>query len=160
VASYRSLSNVPAARAERVRLGELFERLALLVGPGWRERGGRAAFSVEPATLELMADPGQLEQALLNLLKNAAEATSGLAAPEALVTAHLGRGGRLRIEVGDNGPGVPDALVAHIFTPFFTTKKQGGGIGLAMVRQLIHGNGGTVRYAKSVSAGARFVITF
>jgi C4-dicarboxylate-specific signal transduction histidine kinase len=160
VASYRSLSNLPAARAERVRLGELFERLALLVGPGWRERGGRAAFSVEPATLELMADPGQLEQALLNLLKNAAEATSGLAAPEALVTAHLGRGGRLRIEVGDNGPGVPDALVAHIFTPFFTTKKQGGGIGLAMVRQLIHGNGGTVRYAKSVSAGARFVITF
>ena len=160
VASYRSLSNVPAARAERLRLGELFERLALLVGPGWRERGGRAVFSVEPATLELMADAGQLEQALLNLLKNAAEATNGLAAPEALVTAHLGRGGRLRIEVGDNGPGVPDALVAHIFTPFFTTKKQGGGIGLAMVRQLIHGNGGTVRYAKSVSAGARFVITF
>ena len=160
VASYRSLSNVPAARAERVRLGELFERLSLLAGPGWRARGGRAAFSVEPATLELMVDPGQLEQALLNLLKNAAEATAGLAAPEALVSAHLGRGGRLRIEVGDNGPGVPDALVAHIFTPFFTTKKQGGGIGLAMVRQLIHGNGGTVRYAKSVSAGARFVITF
>jgi C4-dicarboxylate-specific signal transduction histidine kinase len=55
---------------------------------------------------------------------------------------------------------VPDTLVAHIFTPFFTTKKQGGGIGLAMVRQLIHGNGGTVRYAKSVSAGARFIISF
>ncbi len=160
VASYRSLSNVPAARAERVRLGELFERLALLVGPGWRARGGRAAFSVEPATLEVMADPGQLEQALLNLLKNAAEATAGLAAPEARVSAHLGRGGRLRIEVTDNGPGVPDALVAHIFTPFFTTRKQGGGIGLAMVRQLVHGNNGTVRYAKSVSAGARFVITF
>jgi C4-dicarboxylate-specific signal transduction histidine kinase len=43
---------------------------------------------------------------------------------------------------------------------FFTTKKQGAGIGLAMVRQLIHGNGGTVRYAKSVSAGARFVVSF
>lgn len=76
------------------------------------------------------------------------------------VSARLGRGGRLRIEVGDNGPGVPDTLVAHIFTPFFSTKKQGGGIGLAMVRHLIHGNGGTVRYAKSLSAGARFVITF
>jgi C4-dicarboxylate-specific signal transduction histidine kinase len=62
--------------------------------------------------------------------------------------------------VGDNGAGVPDTLAAHIFTPFFTTKKQGGGIGLAMVRQLIHGNGGTVRCAKSVSAGARFIISF
>lgn len=160
VGSYRSLSNVPAARAELLRVGDLFERVSVLVGPGWRARGGRALFSVEPASLELMADPGQLEQALINLLKNAFEATAGADPAEVLVSARLGRGGRLRIEVGDNGPGVPDTLIAHIFTPFFSTKKQGGGIGLAMVRHLIHGNGGTVRYAKSVSAGARFVITF
>jgi C4-dicarboxylate-specific signal transduction histidine kinase len=108
----------------------------------------------------LMVDAGQLEQALINLLKNALEAASEMAAPEAQVTARLSRGGRLRIEVFDNGAGVADALAAHIFTPFFTTKKQGGGIGLAMVRQLIHGNGGTVRYARSVSAGARFIISF
>ncbi|MDL2355748.1 MAG: ATP-binding protein [Pseudomonadota bacterium] len=158
VGSYRSLSNLPAARPERVRVGALFERVSALVDPAWRGRGGRAGFTVEPASLELMVDPGQLEQALINLLKNALEACG--AAPQALVTARLGRGGRLRIEVADNGAGVPDALAAHIFTPFFTTKKQGGGIGLAMVRQLIHGNGGTVRYAKSVSAGARFVISF
>ena len=55
---------------------------------------------------------------------------------------------------------MPEALAAHIFTPFFTTKKQGGGIGLAMVRQLVHGNGGTVRYARALGQGARFVITF
>ena len=60
----------------------------------------------------------------------------------------------------DDGSGVPDALVAHIFTPFFTTRKQGGGIGLAMVRHLIHENGGAVRYAKSVGQGARFIISF
>lgn len=159
VGSYRSLSNLPAARPERVRLGDLFERVSALVDPGWRARGGRTGFTVEPASLELMADPGQLEQALINLLKNALEAAVQ-AAPEVLVTARLGRGGRLRIEVADNGAGVPDALAAHIFTPFFTTRKQGGGIGLAMVRQLIHGNGGTVRYAKSVGPGARFIISF
>lgn len=160
VGSYRSLSNLPAARPERVRVGDLFERVSALVDPAWRARGGRTAFTVEPGSLELMVDPGQLEQALINLLKNAFEATAQMAGAEALVVARLGRGARLRIEVGDNGAGVPDTLVAHIFTPFFTTKKQGGGIGLAMVRQLIHGNGGTVRYAKSVSAGARFVISF
>lgn len=160
VASYRSLSNVPAARPERVRVGELFERVHALVGPAWRARGGRAAFTVDPSSLELMVDAGQLEQALINLLKNAFEATAQVAGATATVSAQLARGGRLRIEVGDNGPGVPEALIAHIFTPFFTTKKQGGGIGLAMVRHLIHGNGGTVRYAKSISAGARFVITF
>jgi signal transduction histidine kinase len=161
VASYRSLSNVPAARPERVRLDALFERVAALVGPGWRARGGEVRFSVEPASLELMADPGQLEQALINLLKNAFEATGGQGEPgNAWVTARLVRGARLRIEVSDDGPGVPDGLAAHIFTPFFTTKKQGGGIGLAMVRHLVHENGGTVRHARSVGRGARFVITF
>jgi signal transduction histidine kinase len=161
VASYRSLSNVPAARPERVRLDALFERVAVLVGPGWRARGGEVLFSVEPASLELMADPGQLEQALINLLKNAFEATGGQDEPgNAWVTARLVRGARLRIEVSDDGPGVPDGLAAHIFTPFFTTKKQGGGIGLAMVRHLVHENGGTVRHARSVGRGARFVITF
>jgi signal transduction histidine kinase len=158
VASYRSLSNVPAARPERVPLAALFARLDALVGPAWRARGGDVEFAAEPASLELMADPGQLEQALINLLKNAFEATG--AGGRARVGARLVRGARLRIEVDDDGPGVPDDLAAHIFTPFFTTRKQGGGIGLAMVRQLVHGNGGTVRYAGPVSRGARFVITF
>jgi C4-dicarboxylate-specific signal transduction histidine kinase len=111
-------------------------------------------------TLELMADPGQLEQALVNLLQNAAEASVTQAAPQVTVAARLVRGGRLRIDVCDNGPGVPDQLAADIFTPFFTTKAKGSGIGLAMVRQLIHRNGGAVRYAKAVGGGARFVITF
>ncbi len=159
VASYRSLSNVPPARPERVRLDALFERVAALVGPAWRARGGEVHFAAEPASLELMADPGQLEQALINLLKNAFEATAG-GPGNAWVSARLVRGARLRIEVSDDGPGVPEGLAAHIFTPFFTTKKQGGGIGLAMVRHLVHENGGTVRHARSVGSGARFVITF
>ena len=160
VASYRSLSNVPAARPERILVAALFERVRALVAPAWRARGGEVRFSVEPGSLELVADPGQLEQALINLLKNAFEASAGIDKAGARVSARLVRGGRLRIEVSDDGPGVPPELVKHIFTPFFTTKKQGGGIGLAMVRHLVHENGGTVRYARSVDAGARFVISF
>jgi signal transduction histidine kinase len=160
VASYRSLSNVPAARPERFLVAALFERVRALVAPAWRARGGQVRFSVEPATLELVADPGQLEQALINLLKNAFEASAGIDKAGACVSARLVRGGRLRIEVADDGPGVPLELVNHIFTPFFTTKKQGGGIGLAMVRHLVHGNGGTVRYARPVGTGARFIISF
>ena len=152
VSSYRSLSTVPQAQPQRVLLEALFERLKALLEPQWQDR---LTFSVEPASLEVMIDPGQLEQALINLLKNAAEAGT-----EAHVSARLSRGGRLRIEVSDNGPGVPQALAAHIFTPFFSTKKQGRGIGLAMVRHLVHANGGTVRYARAVGAGARFILTF
>jgi signal transduction histidine kinase len=160
VSSYRSLSNVPPAHPERIHVGALFERVRALVAPAWRARGGDVHVSVEPASLELVADPGQLEQALINLLKNAFEATSCVERAEARVSARLVRGARLRIEVADDGAGVPPELVPHIFTPFFTTKKQGGGIGLAMVRHLIHENGGTVRYARPVGEGARFVISF
>jgi signal transduction histidine kinase len=158
LARYRSLSDVPVAQPERVLLSAVFARLDALVGPAWRARGGAVEFSVEPASLELTVDPGQLEQALVNLLENAFEATGP--GGRARVCARAARGARLRIEVDDDGHGVPDALAAHLFTPFFTTRKLGGGIGLAMVRQLVHGNGGTVRYARPVSRGARFVITF
>ena len=160
VGSYRSLSAMPPARPEQIEIRQLLERLSALVGPAWRERGGQMRVLVEPASLVLVADGGQLEQALINLLKNAAEATCGLAAPQATVHARLARGARLRIDVSDNGPGVPEELLPHIFTPFFTTKKGGRGIGLALVRQLVHGNGGTVRHVRPVTGGARFVLSF
>lgn len=160
VSGYRAIASVPEARREPVSVRELLARIAALVQPDWNARGGRALFTVEPESLELLADAGQLEQALINLLHNAGEATQGLSAPEVLVSARLARGGRLRIEVADNGPGVAEDLSARIFDPFFTTKPQGSGIGLAMVRQLVHRNGGTIRHARSLTTGARFVLTF
>jgi signal transduction histidine kinase len=160
VANYRTLTNLPAATPERIRLHELFTRLSALVTPAWRARSGQAHFTVEPVSLELMIDGNQLEQALINLLQNAAEATTDNDSPTINVSARLTRGGRLRIDVSDNGRGIPDAIIPHIFTPFYSTKSKGSGIGLAMVRQLVHGNGGTVRYVKSTNHGARFVVTF
>lgn len=160
VSGYRSLASVPEAKPQRISVSRMFARLSALVTPDWQARGGCAIFAVEPDSLELMADPGQLEQALVNLLKNAAEASAGQAAPEVRVSARLARGGRLHIAVSDNGPGVQDDLIADIFTPFFSTREKGSGIGLAMVRQLVHRNGGAVRYARPVGGGARFVITF
>jgi signal transduction histidine kinase len=160
VSGYRALASVPEAQAQRIAVAAMFARLSALMVPAWQARGGHLQFDTEPAALELMADPGQLEQALVNLIQNAAEACAGQATPQLTVRARLARGGRLRIDVCDNGPGVPEHQLAAIFTPFFSTKSKGSGIGLAMVRQLLHRNGGTVRYAKSVGAGARFVITF
>lgn len=160
VSGYRALATVPEAQPQAIELRLLFDRVKALVAPGWRNRDGILLFGAEPASLQLRADPGQLEQALVNLLQNAAEATAGVASPQATVNATLVRGGRLRIEVADNGPGVPDEVAAQIFTPFFTTKPNGSGIGLALVKQLVHRNGGTVRYTRSVTGGARFVLTF
>ncbi|MEJ6000827.1 sensor histidine kinase [Paucibacter soli] len=165
VADYRRVSDWPEPRPEPVELQALFARLQQLVGESWRARGGQARFEVEPATLTLMADPGQLEQALINLIKNAAEATAELARPSLQLQARLTRGGRLTISVRDNGPGVPQGLEQQIFMPFFSARSQAGGgaaagIGLAVVRNLVHGMGGTVRYVKQPAGGACFVLSF
>jgi signal transduction histidine kinase len=167
VGHYRSISELPAPQAEVLQLSELFARLEQLVAADWRARGGEASFTVEPESLSLRADPGQLEQALLNLIKNAAQATAGVPQPRLQVRARLVRGGRLALEVRDNGPGVPAGLENDIFLPFFSTRsatqaREDGshGIGLALVRKLIHGMGGTVRYVKPVTGGACFVLSF
>jgi signal transduction histidine kinase len=160
VSSYRSLTNVPAPHPERIQLAQLFARISALLTPNWQAKGGSISFTVEPVTLEIMIDGGQLEQAIINIIKNAEEATVNKANQLVTVHARLTRGSRLRIEINDNGPGVPDDLIPHIFTPFFTTKIKGSGIGLAMVRQLVHSNGGTVRYVKIANTGARFILTF
>ncbi|MCV2369791.1 sensor histidine kinase [Roseateles oligotrophus] len=168
VGNYRRVSELPEPKLEPVRLSELFARLEALTSGDWAARGGAAVFAVEPASLTLMADAGQLEQALLNLIKNAAQACAGQAKPRLHVTARLVRGGRLSIEVRDNGPGVPAGLENDIFLPFFSTKplakpgaaEGGQGIGLAVVRNLVHGMGGSVRHVKPVSGGAAFVLSF
>ena len=160
VADYRRVSDWPQPRLAAVALAPLFARLASLVEAGWQARGGTLRFEVEPATLTLMADDGQLEQALLNLLANAAQATAATPVPAASVSARLTRGGRLAIEVRDNGPGVPPGLEQDIFTPFFSTREHGSGIGLAVVRHLVQGMGGSVRHARPASGGAAFVLTF
>ena len=160
VAGYRRVSDWPEPALAPVALATLFGRVERLVAADWHARGGSARFDVTPATLTLMADGGQLEQALLNLLSNAAHATARVEAPAVQVSARLVRGGRLAIEVRDNGPGVPAGLEQDIFMPFFSTREHGSGIGLAVVRNLVQGMGGSVRHVKPASGGAAFVMSF
>jgi len=163
VANYRRISELPPPRMQALQLAELFARIEQLAGGDWRARGGALHCAVEPATLSLMADPDQLEQALLNLVKNAAEATAGQPSPRLDLKARLVRGGRLLIEVRDNGPGVPKDLESRIFMPFVSGRAQAAearGIGLALVRNLVHGMGGTVRHVRVPQGGACFVLSF
>jgi C4-dicarboxylate-specific signal transduction histidine kinase len=110
--------------------------------------------------LRLLADEGQLEQALLALFHNAEQATANLATPRLWVQARQGRGGRLQITVRDNGPGVPAGLERQIFMPFFTAREGGQGIGLTVVRQLVYGMGSRVRHVRPLEGGAAFVLSF
>lgn len=130
---------------------------------------------VQPESLGLQADPGQLEMVMLNLVKNAREAFGGtLLDNVGAVTTHhsllntkritLRAGadakGRPFIEVEDNGPGIPAELLEEIFIPFFTTKPTGTGVGLSISKQILQLHGGDVRVSTSKGGGARFVLEF
>ena len=64
------------------------------------------------------------------------------------------------VEVSDNGPGVPDGIATKIFVPFFTTKEEGSGVGLALARQVMTAHGGFVRLSRNEAGGAVFSLTF
>jgi C4-dicarboxylate-specific signal transduction histidine kinase len=92
---------------------------------------------------------------LINLLRNAAEAARSHAASPAVRLAFAQpRAGRTRIEVADNGAGVPENLRQDVFLPFFTTKSKGTGVGLSLARQVVLAHRGAIDIGASESGGA------
>lgn len=113
-----------------------------------------ARLEVEPRTLSVNADPELLAQALLNLLRNSLRATAEI--DSAIVVLNVARepGGHFRLEVRDNGPGIPDDRREDIFLPFYTTHKGGSGVGLSFARQVALAHGGSICALDSPEGGA------
>jgi len=98
---------------------------------------------VVPPSLEVQADSQLLDQVLLNLVRNAIDAMSLGDAPQLNLSGRLDYG-RVIIKVSDNGPGIADESIEQIFVPFFTTKRDGSGIGLSLSRQIMTAHGGDI----------------
>jgi two-component system sensor histidine kinase PilS (NtrC family) len=136
--------------------------LAAFVGELSRERGLAEAdvvLEVEPADLEVRADPSQLQQVLQNLCENALRYAT--ASPRLrLAAATNPETERPYLEVCDSGPGVPAEAVAHLCEPFFTTERQGTGLGLYIARELCEANQAVLEHLGARERGHCFRITF
>jgi signal transduction histidine kinase len=143
----------PPPNLEEVELAPLFDEVRELT----RAASG-AAITVEvPPTLRVRADAGQLRRVLLNLARNAATAArDGRVQLVARIISPEGPGRGVRIEVRDDGPGVPAALREQIFTPFFTTREKGTGLGLAFVREIVRDHGEEVVVRDAPGGGSVF----
>jgi two-component system, NtrC family, sensor histidine kinase HydH len=136
-----------------------------LLAPAARRRHIDLAFSSRPDLPEVLADIDQIQQVVLNLLKNALAATPDgghIAIRLDLATTDAAEGpiAAARLEVEDDGCGMDEETRARLFEPFFTTRagEGGTGLGLAVVRAILQAHGGSISVASSVGAGTRFTI--
>jgi signal transduction histidine kinase len=115
---------------------------------------------VRPASLDLTADPELIEQVLINLVKNAGQAVDGVEDPRVTMNARIDSRGRAVIKVSDNGTGIVEEAMDKIFVPFFTTKKDGSGIGLSLSREIMRQHGGTLSVYSSPGEQTTFTLRF
>ncbi|MEH6405021.1 MAG: ATP-binding protein [Sneathiella sp.] len=153
---------------EAVNIHEVLEHVRLIAQNGF---GKKITFSeqYDPSLPFVYGNRDQLVQVLLNLIKNAAESAPNTGGEIMLTTAYRpgvrltvpGNSDRvqlpLEVGIGDNGPGISDELLPHIFDPFVTTKAGGSGLGLALVAKIVGNHGGIIEY-DSVAAGGHFFI--
>jgi nitrogen fixation/metabolism regulation signal transduction histidine kinase len=145
VRQYRQLTRVPEPDRELITVKELFEDVLQLAETDAEPGQVDLQVAVDPAGLEVSADPELLEQVLINLVKNAREAVEDTSRPQVRLEGHIDRQGRSVIRVIDNGTGISPEAREKIFLPFFTTKKEGSGIGLALSKQILRKHGGSLR---------------
>ena len=150
VSRYRELLQVPDPNLETLGVAELLEGVATLMQPDIGQTTISA--SVDPDSLEIFADRQLIEQVLINLVKNASDALAGTEDGEIRLEGRLDPG-RTIITVADNGPGIPQADRDQVFIPFFTTKRDGSGIGLSLSRQIMSAHDGEI-LVDSSDAGA------
>jgi nitrogen fixation/metabolism regulation signal transduction histidine kinase len=159
VQNHRRLTRRLAAKAEIVPVRRTFARLHRLLADELKARDIEIVFTVEPETLEVAADADLLDQALINLLRNAIEALRDT--PDARIALSASdQGGRVAITVADNGPGITADQREKVFVPFYTTKRQGSGVGLTLVRQIAAVHGAGVSIFETPGGGASVRMTF
>ena len=137
---------------------KLIEEAAALALIGSREKGITTIFEFSPDTDTVLVDPVQIQQVLINLMRNAVDAMEGCPRHELRVTTSTENGG-VCVEVGDTGPGISDEVAARLFTSFVTTKPGGMGIGLSISKRIVEAHGGVISAGGNDGGGASFRFT-
>ena len=145
VETYRQLSGVARPLRKAVDLQELMDQVISLNSEYASSCGASCVYRPEEADLMIYADEGQISQILINLIKNALQA----GAKHIDISARMGKEDEVIVQVANDGAPIPVSAQEQIFVPFYTTKKEGSGIGLSLARQIMRQHNGTIDLVRS-----------
>ena len=156
VENYRKVTGIPTPGPEIIPVDSLFGNVV----PLFKEETDTIRILPASSHLQVIADKTLIEQILINLIKNALDATKECADPQIELSAGINAEGKTFIQVKDNGTGIPADVQERIFIPFFTTKPVGSGIGLSISRQIMYMHKGSLTVISEAGKGSRFLLTF
>ena len=158
--TYRNLNKITTLSLQKVYIRELFGNLHQLMQPTFEQKGIEMEIILRNPELVLQADPSLLEQVLINLVVNAIEAVKDRPNAKIILSADQTTRGKIILKIADNGQGIPEELMDKIFIPFFSTKKQGSGIGLSLCKQIIMLHKGVIQVHSTPEKGTIFSLQF
>lgn len=152
----RNLMKKGKRRSEPVDINELVDSSAAVLGAELSARGFTTRIDKEASDASILGDPIQLQQVILNLIMNAVDAMAATETAQRIVTltTRTTGAGNVEVEVRDRGPGIPLAGPDRLFEPFYTTKENGLGLGLAICSTILAVHGGTLSLANGEGGGA------
>jgi two-component system sensor kinase FixL len=140
-------------------LTKLIDEASALALVGVKDYDVHVEFRLDPAADRVMADKVQIQQVLLNLIRNAIEAMAEMPRRHLTITSGAAADDTVCLQVIDTGTGIPPAVAANLFNPFFTTKPQGMGVGLSICRTIIESHGGKIWTEPNPGGGTMFCFT-
>jgi two-component system sensor kinase FixL len=140
-------------------INQLVEQAGTLALVGSQERGVKSVFDFSAEGGMVLADRVQIQQVLINLMRNAMEAMRDSERKELTIRTRPIEGGRMQVEVADTGPGISEEIAPQLFQPFVTSKAHGMGIGLSISRRIIESHGGELTVSRNTAGGATFVFS-
>jgi len=160
VNKFRDISKIYKPNFQQVKLNELFYRIRLLVES--ISSNGRINFSISilPENLEITADPDLIEHVLINLIKNSIQAITDSENGMIKLRAEINERGKAVIKIIDNGPGISEEIIDRVFVPFYSTKKEGSGIGLSISQSIIRAHNGSISVQSVPNEETVFTIIF
>lgn len=159
VSNFRRISQMPVLNLGKVNLGDLIERIALTYSKMFEKEKITLSITGEDNNMMLELDAKLIEQALINILMNSVESLSDSEIKNINIRTYL-KDHNTIVEIADTGKGISEDIIDNIFVPFFTTKKDGMGVGLSLVQKIMRLHRGKVAVESNPGAGTRFSLIF